>query len=312
MRELPPAGDARGRRGGAAVGRIGAVATTEATMRGRVCLVTGASSGIGEQTALGLARMGATVLLVCRDRGRGEAAAVTVAAESGNPAVELFVADLSSQKAIRALAEEVREAHDRIHVLVNNAGAVLPRRSVSMDGIEATFALNHLAYFLLTDLLLEPLTASAPARIVNVASGAHAAGRIDFDDLQGERNYHGWRAYTQSKLANVLFTYELARRLAGTGVTANCLHPGVVRSNFGRDLSGAIGLAYRAGRLLMISPERGAATPLYLAASAEVEGASGGYYEGARRRRSAPSTYDEAVARRLWQVSEALTCSPPG
>jgi retinol dehydrogenase 14 len=194
----------------------------------KVCLITGATSGIGKATAIGLANMGASVVMVGRDRGKGQAALAEIKERSANASVDLLLADLSSQEDIRRLADEFKEAYPRLDVLVNNAGVIRSRRIRTADGIEMTFAVNHLAYFLLTNLLLDVLKASAPSRIVNVASGEQRNGTIDFDDLQGEMGYKGAKAYSQSKLATVLFTYELARKLEGTGVSANCLHPGVV------------------------------------------------------------------------------------
>jgi retinol dehydrogenase 14 len=194
----------------------------------KVCLITGATSGIGKATAIGLANMGASVVMVGRDRGKGQAALAEIKERSANASVDLMLADLSSQEDLRRLADEFKEAYPRLDVLVNNAGVIRSRRIRTADGIEMTFAVNHLAYFLLTNLLLDVLKASAPSRIVNVASGEQRNGTIDFDDLQGEMGYKGAKAYSQSKLATVLFTYELARKLEGTGVSANCLHPGVV------------------------------------------------------------------------------------
>jgi NAD(P)-dependent dehydrogenase (short-subunit alcohol dehydrogenase family) len=205
------------------------------------------------------------------------------------------------------VAAEVTAAHDELHVLINNAGAIHNARSTTVDGIETTFAVNHLAYFLLTELLLDRLRAGAPARIVNVSSDVQRRGQLDWDDLEGDHGYAGFRAYAQSKLANVLFTYELARRLAGTGITANCLHPGVVRSNFGRDSGGAFGFLVKLGGPLMISAERGAETSLYLATAPELADATGGYYVRKKLQRTSPRSYDEADARRLWEVSEAMT-----
>src|SRR5918994_3092242 len=206
----------------------------------KVCLITGATSGIGKATAMGLANMGASVVMVGRDRGRGEAALAEIRDKSANASVNLMLADLSSQEEIRRLAHEFKEAYPRLDVLINDAGLFRSERITTADGLEMTFAVNHLAYFLLTKLLLEVLKASVPSRIVNVSSGDHSNGTIDFDDLQGEKGYKGPKAYSQSKLATVLFTYELARRLEGTGITANCLHPGgriPVRTNFGSGVS---------------------------------------------------------------------------
>src|ERR1044072_1503309 len=203
-------------------------------MAGKVAMVTGANSGIGLVTARALADRGATVVMVCRDRKRGEAALTEIKARSAGGAVELMLCDLASQKSIREFAEEFKRTHDRLDVLVNNAGVYLRNRKVLEGNLETTFAVNHLAYFLLTNLLLDVITRSAPARIVNVASGAHTYGRIDFDNLQGEKNYSGVRAYANSKLANILFTHELSRHSSSTRVTANCLHPGAVATSIFR------------------------------------------------------------------------------
>jgi retinol dehydrogenase 14 len=276
----------------------------------KVCLITGATSGIGKATALGLANMGAKVVMVGRDRGRGEDALAEIKEKSANASVDLMLADVSSQEEIRRLADEFKEAYARLDVLVNNAGVFRSERITTADGIETTFAVNHLAYFSLTNLLLDALKASAPSRIVNVSSGDHSNGTIDFDDLQGEKGYKGAKAYSQSKLANVLFTYELARRLQGTGVTANCLHPGVVGTNFGNGVSGVFGFMVRALRPLMKSPEKGAETSIYLASSPEVEGLSGRYFVKKVEARSSDVSYDEWTARRLWEVSAELTKLP--
>jgi retinol dehydrogenase 14 len=276
----------------------------------KICLITGATSGIGKATAMGLANMGASVVMVGRDRGRGEAALAEIKEKSGNTSVDLMLADVSSQEQLRRLADEFKEAYPRLDVLINNAGVFRSKRITTADGLEMTFAINHLAYFLLTNLLLDVLKASAPSRIVNVSSGDHGNGTIDFDDLQGEKGYKGAKAYSQSKLANVLFTYELARRLEGTGVTANCLHPGVVRTNFGSGVSGVFGFMVRALRPLMKSPEKGAETSIYLASSPEVESLSGRYFVKKAEARSSDVSYDERLARRLWEVSAELTNLP--
>lgn len=286
--------------------------TQAGPMAGRVCLVTGATSGIGEATATGLARLGADLLLVARDPARGRATVAELQAANDGARVELLVADLASQASIRGLAEEINRGQPRLDVLVNNAGGYWATRHTTVDGLELTFALNHLAYFLLTNLLLDLLRAGAPARIVNVTSSAQAFGDIHFDDLQYERRYRGQAAYNQSKLANVLFTYELARRLHGTGVTVNCLAPGVTRTNFGREDSGPVmRLLTPLARPFMRSPEEGAATAVWLASSSEAAGVSGRYYLRRRARptprRSSRRSYDTELARRLWQVSEELT-----
>jgi retinol dehydrogenase 14 len=277
-------------------------------MAGRTCLVTGATSGIGKATAAGLARLGADLVLVARDRARAEATVAEIKAATGNPRIELLVADLASQASIRQAVQEYRRGHDRLHVLVNNAGGFWATRHSTVDGLEWTFAVNHLAYFLLTNLLLELLVASAPARIVNVTSSAQAIGDIHLDDLQFQRRYRGQAAYNQSKLANVLFTYKLARRLEGTGVTVNCGAPGVTRTNFGRDDSGPVmRLLTPLARPFMRTPEQGADTVVYLASSPEVEGVTGGYYASGRARRSSRRSYDTELAGPLWRVSEKLT-----
>ena len=274
-------------------------------MTGKTVLVTGASGGIGLATAAGVARLGARVGLVGRDAARSEAAAERLRAAGGQ--VDVFVADMSSQGEVRRLAEEVLTAYPRLDVLVNNVGGYWATRHPTVDGLEHTFAVNHLAPFLLTNLLLDRLRASAPARVVTVSSGAHAMGIIDFEDLHGERVYSGERAYNQSKLANVMFTYELARRLRGAGVTANALHPGVVRTNFGReDAKGWMRLMLPVIRSFLKSPEKGAAISVYLASSPEVQGVTGQYFAGQRAKRSSTASYDTTAAARLWDVSATL------
>ena len=276
-------------------------------MRGKTCVVTGASSGIGLETAVALAQAGARVAVVCRTAEKGEHTVREIKRRSQSPDVVLFVADLASQRAVRALAAQLASALPRLDVLVNNAGVILRERVLTEDGIETTFAVNHLAYFLLVRLLEPALVASAPARVVNVASRGHNSGTLPFDDLMGAQGYDGWKAYAQSKLANVVFTYELARRLEGTGVTANCLHPGVVGTNFGSAGPSRIRFGIRLARPFLLSPAKGAATSIYLASSPEVEGISGKYFADRRERRSSDESYDPAVAARLWKVSEDLT-----
>jgi retinol dehydrogenase 14 len=276
-------------------------------MAGRTVLVTGGTGGIGRATALGLAEMGAHLAIAGRDRGRAEAAAREIRAVAGGR-VEVFVADLSAQAEVRRLAGEVLQCLSRIDVLVNNAGGYWNTRHLTADGLERTFAVNHLAPFLLTGLLLDRLKHSAPARVVTVSSNAHATGQIDFGDLQGERSYSGARAYSQSKLANVLFTYELARRQPATCVTVNALHPGVVRTAFGaEDPSGIQRLFIPVLRPFMKSPARGAATSVHVASAPDLEQVTGGYFAAGRPRSSAARSYDEAAAARLWQVSAQLT-----
>ena len=278
-----------------------------AVMAGKSVLVTGGTGGIGKAAAIGLAALGARVGITGRDQARTEAAAAAIRAAPGSPAVDAFAADMSAQAGVRRLAAQVLDTYPRLDVLVNNAGGFWAHRHVTADGLEHTFALNHLAPFLLTSLLLDRLTASAPARIVTVSSAAHARGRIDFADLQGERNYSGQRAYSQSKLANVMFTYELARRLAGTGVTATVLHPGVVRTSFGtEDQAAYLAVMIRVARLFMKTPAQGAGTPIYLASSPEVEGITGRYYANRKPKTSSKASYDTTAAVRLWQASADL------
>jgi len=275
-------------------------------MAGRTVLVTGGTAGIGKATALGLATMGAHLAVTGRDRGRAEAAAGEVRAAGGGR-VDVFVADLSSQAEVRRLAGEALGRLGRIDVLVNNVGGYWHTRHVTADGLERTFAVNHLAAFLLTNLLLDRLQQSASARVVTVASNAHAQGRIDFDDLQGERSWSGARAYSQSKLANVLFTYELARRLPATVVTANALHPGVVRTSFGAEDPGGVQRRLVALlRPLMKAPARGAATSIHLASAPDLERVTGRYFANGKPKRSSTRSYDQAAAERLWQVSADL------
>jgi NAD(P)-dependent dehydrogenase (short-subunit alcohol dehydrogenase family) len=273
-------------------------------MTGRVCIVTGANTGIGKETALGLAKLGATVVMVCRDRVRSEAALRESKQKSGNDRVELMICDFSSQRSIRQFAGDFNQQHDRLDVLVNNAGVVLRERSMTEDGLESTFAINHLGYFLLTNLLLDVLKKSAPSRIVNVASTAHKYGKIDVNAWPAGRNYSAFGAYANSKLANVLFTYELARRLEGTGVTANCLHPGAVGTNLYRGLPKFLQALIK---LVTIGPERGARTSIYLGSSSEVEGVTGKYFSRRRQQKSSEASRNEEAARRLWEVSEELT-----
>ena len=276
-------------------------------MKGKICLVTGANSGIGKFTAIGLAESGAKVVMVCRDEERGRVAREEIVSETGNESIDLLIADLSSNRSIRQLAHTVLSRYERLHVLVNNAGVYAGSRTLTEDGLETTFALNHLGYFLLTNLLLDLLKSSAPARIVNVASGAHRGSRIEFDDLMGERSYKGFRAYGQSKLANIMFTYDIARRLEGTNVTANCMHPGVVATNFAHRDGGMVGFLIKTFGFLMRRPAKGAETAVYLASSAEVDGVTGLYFIDKKEVRSSAVSYDESTARRLWQVSEELT-----
>jgi NAD(P)-dependent dehydrogenase (short-subunit alcohol dehydrogenase family) len=277
-------------------------------MQGKVVLVTGATAGIGEATARELARLGATVVGAGRNAEKCARVAESIRAASDNASVEFLVADLSVQAEVHKLAAEFKRKYARLDVLINNAGAYFMRRRESADGIELTWALNHLAYFLLATSLLDVLKASAPARIVNVSSEAHRGSKLNFDDLENRRSYNGFPAYGQSKLANVLFTYELARRLVGTGVTANVLHPGFVATQFGHNNGAVVRALMRlVQRFGGLSPEQGAQTSLHLAASPEVEGVTGQYFDNRRAVPSSPASYDEAGARRLWEISERMT-----
>ena len=279
-------------------------------MDGRTVLVTGATGGIGRATALGLAAKGARLAITGRDRGRTEAAAQEISA-AGRGEVDVFVGDMSSQAEVRRLAAETLSALSRIDVLVNNVGGYWSTRHVTADGLEHTFALNHLAPFLLTNLLLERLRDSAPARVVTVSSNAHTQGRIDFGDLQGETAYSGSRAYNQSKLANLLFTYELARRLQGSGVTSNALHPGVVRTSFGAEDPGTVQrVLVPLARPFMLSVQQGAATSVLLASGPKLDGVSGAFFSRGKARKSSRNSYDRTAAARLWQASAELTGIP--
>jgi NAD(P)-dependent dehydrogenase (short-subunit alcohol dehydrogenase family) len=277
-----------------------------APMTGRTVLVTGGTGGIGRATALCLATMGAHVAITGRDSERAESTAGEIRAAGGGQ-VDVFVADLSCQSEVRRLADEVLQSLPRIDVLVNNVGGYWNTRHVTADGLERTFALNHLAPFLLTNLLLDRLNESAPARVVTVSSNVQAFGRIDFDDLQGERSYSGARAYNQSKLANVMFTYELARKLRATNVTANVLHPGVVRTSFGaEDPGGLQRLFIPFIRPFMKSPAHGATTSIHVASAPDLKQVTGHFFANSKPKRSSKRSYDEAAAARLWRVSADL------
>lgn len=280
-------------------------------MRGRVCLITGASNGIGKAAAIKLSKMGASLVLLCRDKDRGEAAMAGISRQGGNEDINLLIADLASLRQVREAANAFLDSGRPLHVLVNNAGAIHMAHDFTEDGVETTFAVNHLGHFLLTNLLMERLRESGPARIVNVASEAHRIGygdgRIAFDDLMGERQYSGWRAYGQSKLANILFTRELALRLAGSGVTANALHPGVVASQFGRNnKAGWMPWLQALYRPFARGNEKGADTAVWLAAAPEVEGVTGGYFKDRKPHAPARQALNDEDAARLWQVSEEL------
>jgi retinol dehydrogenase 14 len=275
-------------------------------MTGKACLITGGNSGIGKATALGLARLGANVVIVSRSKEKGEAALAEIIANSGNRNVELMLADMSSQDSIRRLASDFKVGHEKLHLLVNNAGVYLTRRSTTVDGLESTFATNHLGPFLLTNLLLDLLKTSAPSRIVNVTSDAHNGAQVNFEDLQGKKRFSGWQAYGQSKLAMILFTHELAKKLDGTGVTVNSAHPGVVRTNFANN-NGLVTFGFRLLRPFFISPETAAKRVLYVATSPDLEGVTGKYFTKMHEAKSSQESYDNDSAKRLWEISEQLT-----
>jgi retinol dehydrogenase 14 len=276
-------------------------------MGGTTVLITGGTSGIGKATAVAMAAMGANVVVVGRNQERGGAAVEEIKAQSHNESVELMLADLSVQAEVRRLAEEFLERYDRLDVLVNNAGLVQSKRTETPDGIETTLAINHLAPFLLTNLLLGCLEQSAPSRVITVSSEAQRWGTMDFEDMQSRRKYRGFPVYGMTKLANIMFTYELAERLDGTGVIANCLHPGSVGTNFGQNNRGAMALFFRTFKPFMRSPEQGADTLIWLASSPEVDGVSGKYFSDRKEIEAKKVAYDPAARRRLWEISEDLT-----
>jgi NAD(P)-dependent dehydrogenase (short-subunit alcohol dehydrogenase family) len=276
-------------------------------LENKTCLVTGASSGIGKATALGLARMGASVALVCRNPKRGEKTLRWIRKKSQNEAVHLLLGDLSRQQDIFDIATDFKHRFDRLDVLINNAGVVTRKRRLTPEGFELQFFVNHLAYYLLTGSLLEVLKRSAPSRIVNVASTAHSRGVLEFDNLQGEKRYNGWQQYSNTKLANIVFTYELARRLTGSGVTANCLHPGVIHTNLMSSYSRIINWTWHLLQWFFKNPDEGAETPLYLASSPEVQDVSGGYFKYCAPLGSSPESCDRDTQRHLWAASEELT-----
>jgi len=275
--------------------------------KARTIVVTGATSGIGRATALGLAKLDSRLILVGRDAGRAEETIAAIRGATGRKDVEIVLGDFASQTDVRRVADELLARTQAIHVLVNNAGVTMLKRTTTPDGLETTFAVNHLGYFLLTGLLLPRLRAGAPARIVNVASDAHRFGKLDLDDLQNEKGFAAMRVYGQSKTANILFTRELARRLEGTGVTVNALHPGAVATRLGRGNGPLFDLLQRAVGIFMRSPERGAETSIHLASAPELERVTGRYFVDKREKQPSPHATDDATARRLWEISEKLT-----
>ena len=276
-------------------------------MNNKRVLITGANAGIGKSTALGLAKTGFEVVLVSRDRVRGATAQAEIIEASGNPHIDLFVADLASQEEIHQLADRFTRRYPRLDVLINNAGVAKKEYTLTSEGYEMTFAVNHLAPFLLTNLLLDILRTSAPSRIINVSSMVHKWGMINFDDLMGGVSYDMDKAYNQSKLANILFTKELARRLGGTGVTVNSLEPGMVATDFGREYTGFKAFMNRAWRVFMKSPEQGAETSIYLATAPEVAELSGKHFVNKCPVKSSSASYDLRLAGQLWKMSADLT-----
>ena len=277
-------------------------------MKDRVCLITGATSGIGKETALALAKMGSTIIVNGKNEKRGEETITEIKKISGNENVELMIANLSSLNEVRKFADRLKGKYDKLDILINNAAVFCTSRNLSLDGIEMQFAVNHLSNFLLTNLLLETLKKSNSARIINVSSNAHYQGRINFDDINFEKRYFGWTVYCQSKLANVLFTYELADRLDPKQVTVNALHPGTVRTNIvGKYASFIYRLGWNLQKPLMLPVEEGAKTSIYLASSEEVKGITGLYFVKCKSQKSSEMSYDKMLARKLWDLSEKLT-----
>lgn len=274
-------------------------------MKGKICLITGGTSGIGKATAFGLAKKGASVVIVGRDKDKAKQTASYIQNKSNNP-IDYLIADFSSQNSIFKLAENFKNKYGRLDVLINNAGILRYKRSVSIDGIEMTFAVNHIAYFLLTHLLLDIIERSAPSRIINVSSGAHYNTKLNFDDLMAKKKYRGRTAYNQSKLANILFTYELARRLKGSKVTANCLHPGIIRTNIGNEDDSFERMSLNFLKLFAKTPAQGAATSIYLASSPNVQNVSGKYFVDNKIKSSSPESYRIDIQEKLWRVSKRL------
>jgi len=276
-------------------------------MKEKICVISGANSGIGYITAKSLAMQGAKIVMVCRNKEKGNTAMAEIKEKTKNSDIELFIADFSSQKEIRRVAQEISAKYPVIDVLVNNAGAIQEKRTETVDGIETTFATNHLGYFLFTNLLLQNLKAAPKARIVSVASAAEKMGKLNFDDLQTKINYSSMKAYSLSKLTNIVFTYELAKRLKGTNITANCLHPGVVKTEFGKELNGFYRFMFSIFRPFMRNSEKGAETMIWLASSPEVEGVTGKYFVDKKQKKSQPDSYNENIQKKLWEISMQMT-----
>ena len=277
-------------------------------MNGKVVMITGANSGIGKETAIELAKMGANIVMVCRSRERGEKALEKIKEMANSEKIELLIADLADQSSIRKMVERFKKSHDKLHVLINNAGVMLSKRTTTPEGYERTFAINHLGHFLLTNLVLDMLKASSPARIINVSSSAHKFAKLNFDDIDNEHKFSGFRTYANSKLFNILFSYELARRLEGTEVTVNALHPGVIRTNLGKDNTNKlIRLLSTIFRLFMMSSKKGARTTVYLANSPDVENVNGKYFVNRKQKKSSKISFEQTLQNKLWEISANLT-----
>ncbi|HTY47392.1 MAG TPA: SDR family oxidoreductase [Methanomassiliicoccales archaeon] len=276
-------------------------------LNGRLMLITGATSGIGKAAANALAAKGASLVILARNEEKAKAATAEIASRTGNKSLEIIRCDLSSLDNVRSAAKEFLSKHERLDVLIANAGVIQGKRHLTADGFEYTLGVNHLAHFVLTNLLLDTLKRSAPSRVVVTSSASHLRAHMDFDDLMEARSYSPWKAYGQSKLANTLFTFELSKRLEGTKVTANCFHPGLVRTSIGAGLGGISGFAYPISYPFAISPEKGAETLVYLASSPEVEGVTGDYFYQKKPDVTNPEVKDPNVQKRLWEVSERLT-----
>lgn len=276
-------------------------------MNNKICLITGANSGIGKITALEIAKLGATVIMVCRNKKKGEEALAEIISQSKSDKVELMICDIESQKSVRKFVEEFKAKYKKLDVLINNAGIILSEKSVSEDGIESMYAINHFGGFLLTNLLLDTIKASDSGRIINVSSEGHRIGHIKFNDINSDKSFNGLRVYCDTKLANVLFTKELSRRLEGSKVTVNCLHPGVVRTNFSMDSTGLFTVLVKMFRPFLISPEKGAATQIYLATSPQVQGITGEYFNKKKPVKSSGESRNPEVAKKLWELSEKMT-----
>jgi NAD(P)-dependent dehydrogenase (short-subunit alcohol dehydrogenase family) len=276
-------------------------------MKGRICVVTGSNSGIGKETALGLAKMGANVVMVVRNQQKGEAAKAEIIEKSGDKSIDLMLCDLSSMKSIKNFANEFKAKYSKLNVLINNAGAQLSKRELTEEGFERNLAVDYLGPFLLTHELLNLLKAGAPSRVINITSGLHKSGKVDLNDLQSERKYNGMQAYRNAKLMLIMFTYELAERLKGTGVSVNTAMPGFVATNLGKNSGSAVGsLMFSMVRPMQISASEGADTSIYLASSPEVEGVTGRIFKERREVSSAPLSYDQSLRKQLWVKTEEM------